>query len=116
MPVSHPEGASVTPRRRKLPGPQSCRPVPVRAAPDVLVMDQRLNERDPAPSPACSPQGCRRSVSNAGTHPDKAGTASGGDQASVPPGTLLEAREVRKSYGRHEVPARSPRAIRWTRA
>jgi ABC-type multidrug transport system ATPase subunit len=36
-------------------------------------------------------------------HPDKAGTASGGDQAGVPPGTLLEARDVRKSYGRHEV-------------
>jgi ABC-2 type transport system ATP-binding protein len=36
-------------------------------------------------------------------HPDKAGTVSGDDQASVPPGTLLEARDVRKSYGRHEV-------------
>ena len=36
-------------------------------------------------------------------HPGKAGTAPGGDQASAPPGTLLEARDVRKSYGRHEV-------------
>lgn len=36
-------------------------------------------------------------------HPGKARTAPGGDEASVPPGTLLEAREVRKSYGRHEV-------------
>jgi ABC-type multidrug transport system ATPase subunit len=36
-------------------------------------------------------------------HPDKAGAAPGGDRAGVPPGTLLEARNVRKSYGRHEV-------------
>ena len=36
-------------------------------------------------------------------HPDKAGTAPGGDRASAPPGALLEARDVRKSYGRHEV-------------
>ena len=36
-------------------------------------------------------------------HPDKAGTARGGDQASTPPAGLLEARDVRKSYGRHEV-------------
>jgi acetyl-CoA carboxylase carboxyltransferase component len=32
-------------------------------------------------------------------HPGKARTAPGGDEASVPPGTLLEARDVRKSYG-----------------
>ena len=36
-------------------------------------------------------------------HPDKAGTAPGGDRVSAPPGTLLEARDVRKSYGTHEV-------------
>ena len=36
-------------------------------------------------------------------HPGKARMAPGGDEASVPPGTLLEARDVRKSYGRHEV-------------
>jgi ABC-type multidrug transport system ATPase subunit len=34
---------------------------------------------------------------------DKAGTAPGLDRAGVPPGTLLAARDVRKSYGRHEV-------------
>ena len=32
MPVSHPEGTSVTPRRRKLPGPQLCWPVLVRVS------------------------------------------------------------------------------------
>jgi ABC-2 type transport system ATP-binding protein len=36
-------------------------------------------------------------------HPGSAGAAPGGDRASTPPGTLLEARDVRKSYGRHEV-------------
>ena len=36
-------------------------------------------------------------------HPGSAGAAPGGDRASAPPGTLLEARDVRKSYGRHEV-------------
>ena len=36
-------------------------------------------------------------------HPGKARTAPGGDEAGAPPGTLLEARDVRKSYGRHEV-------------
>ena len=36
-------------------------------------------------------------------HPGNAGAAPGGDRASAPPGTLLEARDVRKSYGRHEV-------------
>jgi ABC-type multidrug transport system ATPase subunit len=36
-------------------------------------------------------------------HPGKAGKTRGDDQVSVPPGTLLEARGVRKSYGRHEV-------------
>ena len=32
-------------------------------------------------------------------HPGSAGAAPGGDRASTPPGTLLEARDVRKSYG-----------------
>jgi ABC-2 type transport system ATP-binding protein len=32
-----------------------------------------------------------------------AGTAPGGDQPGGPPGVLLEARDVRKSYGRHPV-------------
>lgn len=36
-------------------------------------------------------------------HPGKAGTAPGGGQPGGPPGTLLEARDVRKSYGRHQV-------------
>ena len=36
-------------------------------------------------------------------HPGSAGAGRGGDWASAPPGTLLEARDVRKSYGRHEV-------------
>ena len=36
-------------------------------------------------------------------HPGKTGAAPGGDPASAPPGVLLEARDVRKSYGRHEV-------------
>ena len=36
-------------------------------------------------------------------HPDKAGTAPGGGQVGASPGALLEARDVRKSYGRHEV-------------
>jgi ABC-type multidrug transport system ATPase subunit len=36
-------------------------------------------------------------------HPDKAETAPGGGRASAPPGSLLEARDVRKSYGRHQV-------------
>jgi ABC-type multidrug transport system ATPase subunit len=36
-------------------------------------------------------------------HPDKAETAPGGGQPGAPPGSLLEARDVRKSYGRHQV-------------
>ena len=36
-------------------------------------------------------------------HLDNAGAAPGGHQAGAPPGTLLEARDVPKSYGRHEV-------------
>jgi ABC-type molybdenum transport system ATPase subunit/photorepair protein PhrA len=36
-------------------------------------------------------------------HLGNAGAAPGGHQAGAPTGTLLEARDVRKSYGRHEV-------------
>jgi ABC-type multidrug transport system ATPase subunit len=36
-------------------------------------------------------------------HPGNAEAAPGSDQVSAPPGMLLEARDVRKSYGRHEV-------------
>jgi hypothetical protein len=35
--------------------------------------------------------------------PDDARTAPGGNTPGAPPGVLLEARDVRKSYGRHQV-------------